>query len=266
MRWQSHSHGVSPFPGMDPYLESPELWSEVHNRLIVAIADNLSEQLSDAYRVAIEKRTYFSESDESLMVGIPDVSVITQQTQPTRDIAPATAVIPRTVTVPMTEEVQERYLEIREVSSGAVVTAIELLSPKNKRTGEGRRAYEKKRYRVLASLTNLVEIDLLRRGKPLPVKGIERQGCYNVLVSRSDLRPRAELYEFGLQQSIPPFALPLKPEDGSLMVELQALLEGVYKRAKYYLAIDYNKPITPALSEAELAWVTLLLKEKRECD
>ncbi|MGC1309994.1 MAG: DUF4058 family protein [Phormidesmis sp.] len=48
----------SPFPGMDPYLEMPELWSEVHSRLIVAIADNLSEQLSDAYRVAIEKRTY----------------------------------------------------------------------------------------------------------------------------------------------------------------------------------------------------------------
>ncbi|PZO14106.1 MAG: hypothetical protein DCF25_15245 [Leptolyngbya foveolarum] len=101
MRWQSHSYGVSPFPGMNPYLESPELCTSLHSRLIVAIADNLSEQLSDAYRVAIEKRTYFSESDESLMVGIPDVSVITQQIQPTRDIAPATAVIPRTVTVPM---------------------------------------------------------------------------------------------------------------------------------------------------------------------
>ncbi|MEL7359939.1 MAG: DUF4058 family protein [Cyanobacteria bacterium J06560_6] len=26
------------FPGMDPYLESPELWPEVHSRLIVALA------------------------------------------------------------------------------------------------------------------------------------------------------------------------------------------------------------------------------------
>lgn len=29
---------VSPFPGMNPYLENPELWSEVHHRLITAIA------------------------------------------------------------------------------------------------------------------------------------------------------------------------------------------------------------------------------------
>jgi hypothetical protein len=29
----------SPFPGMDPYLENPEFWPGVHNRLIVAIID-----------------------------------------------------------------------------------------------------------------------------------------------------------------------------------------------------------------------------------
>ena len=247
---------------MDPYLEAPELWSEVHSRLIVAIADNLGEQLSDAYRVAIEKRTYLSSAEESLMVGIPDVSVVTQQTFPDRDVAPATAVMPRTVRVPMAEEVQERYLEIRDVSSGAVVTAIEVLSPKNKRSGEGRRAYEKKRHRVLASLTNLVEIDLLRGGRPLPIEGIERQGCYSILVSRSDLRPQAELYEFGLRQRIPQFLLPLKPEDGSLNVDLQVLLEGVYKRAKYHLAIDYARPVKPSLSEEELVWISALLKGK----
>ncbi|GAA6623346.1 DUF4058 family protein [Scytonema sp. NUACC26] len=28
----------SPFPGVDPYLEHPELWAEVHSRLIMAIA------------------------------------------------------------------------------------------------------------------------------------------------------------------------------------------------------------------------------------
>jgi hypothetical protein len=245
---------------MDPYLEAPELWSEVHSRLIVALADDLSEQLSDEYRVAIEKRTYLSDADESLMVGIPDVLVVTQKTQSKPSAAPAMAVIPKAVTIPMAEEVQERYLEIRDVRSGTIVTSVELLSPKNKCAGEGRRAYEKKRYRVLSSLTNLVEIDLLRGGKPLPVSGIERQGCYSILVSRSDLRPRAELYEFGLQQSIPPFLLPLKPDDSSLIVSLQKLLEGVYKRAKYHLAIDYSQSVKPALSESEKKWMDTLLQ------
>ena len=253
----------SPFPGMDPYLEMPELWRAVHSRLIVALADNLSEQLSDAYRVAIEKRTYFSESDESLMVGIPGVSVVSQQTQSAAEATSATAIMPRTVIVPMTEEVQEHYLEIRDVRSGAVVTAVELLSPKNKRAGEGRRAYEKKRYQVLASLNNLVEIDLLRGGRSLPVNrlnsGTADQDCYSILVSRSDLRPRAELYEFGLCQPIPLFALPLKPKEEALTVNLQTLLEGVYRRAKYYLAIDYRRPIKPALTAVERAWVDSLL-------
>lgn len=49
------------------------------------------------------------------------------------------------------EEVNERYLEIREVATGTVVTVIEILSPKNKRAGEGRVTYERKRNQVLAS-------------------------------------------------------------------------------------------------------------------
>jgi Protein of unknown function (DUF4058) len=35
----------SPLPGMNPFLESPELWSEFYSRMIVAIADALSENL-----------------------------------------------------------------------------------------------------------------------------------------------------------------------------------------------------------------------------
>ena len=32
----------SPFPGMDPYLEEPVLWSTLHQRLITYIADDLN--------------------------------------------------------------------------------------------------------------------------------------------------------------------------------------------------------------------------------
>ncbi len=56
----------SPFPGMDPYLEHPELWPEVHNRLIVAIADTLAPQLRPKYRVAIEKRVYHISGKEAI--------------------------------------------------------------------------------------------------------------------------------------------------------------------------------------------------------
>ena len=52
-------------------------------------------------------------------------------------------------------------------STQAVVTAIEILSPTNKLDSRGRSQYMAKRRKVLASATNLVEIDLLRAGEPM---------------------------------------------------------------------------------------------------
>lgn len=49
----------SPFPGMDPHLENTKVWSEVHSRLIVAIADAIAVPLRPKYQVAIEKRTSY---------------------------------------------------------------------------------------------------------------------------------------------------------------------------------------------------------------
>ena len=45
----------NPLWGMNPYLENPELWRSVHNRLIVVIADLLTPQLLPKYLVPIEK-------------------------------------------------------------------------------------------------------------------------------------------------------------------------------------------------------------------
>ncbi len=61
----------SPFPGMNPYLENPELWPEIYHRLISAIslrhgfayADNIESNLPPQYRVAIEKRIYLCEGE-----------------------------------------------------------------------------------------------------------------------------------------------------------------------------------------------------------
>lgn len=138
----------------------------------------------------------------------------------------------------------ERYLEIREVATGRVITAIELLSPKNKRPregGEGRIAYARKRNKVLSSATHLVEIDLLRSGQPFPVDS-DDLGDYRILISRSDRRPTADLYAFTLQQEIPAIPVPLLPGEPEPILALQPLLNYVYAKGRYQLAIDYGKP------------------------
>lgn len=252
---------ASPFPGMDPYLENPELWSAVYSRLIVAIADELVDHVSEKYRVEVEKRVYFSSDEESLLVGIPDVAVATGRstvnTLSTKTIS--LPVQPERVTVPLAEEVTERYLEIREVSTGMVVTVIELLSPKNKRSGEGRIAYLRKRNQVLSSVSHLVEIDLLRGGTPLPMSR-ENPSDYRILVSRADQRPMADLYRFSLQQPIPPFPVPLLPGEEEPILDLQPLLRRIHEKGRYHLAIDYRQPLIPALSEADQNWVAMLLE------
>jgi hypothetical protein len=119
----------SPFPGMNPYLENPELWTEVHHRLITAIAIAITLPLRPKYRVAIEKRTYLSEGDQSIEVGIPDVSVLSQTaTRPTRSPITTLPELSESITVPlpMPQEIREGYLEIREVATGRVVTVIEI--------------------------------------------------------------------------------------------------------------------------------------------
>jgi Protein of unknown function (DUF4058) len=232
----------NPFPGMNPYLEEPELWHQVHNRLIVALADELTPQIVPNYRVAIEERIYTSVAD-SLLVGVADISVSR------RDISESTATLvtptltqPTKVIVPVPEEVTERYLEVRSTQTNEVITVIEILSPKNKRSGGGREAYESKRQKILASTTNFVEIDLLRAGESMPILGAIRKD-YCILICKGDRRPEADLYTFGIQEKIPPFSIPLKKHDREPIIDLQKLLNEVYTRARFDLAIDYSIPL-----------------------
>jgi Protein of unknown function (DUF4058) len=251
----------SPFPGMNPYLENPDLWSEVHSRLIVAIADAIAPNLHPQYYVAIEKRTYLSEIEDSVLVGIPDVALVSKlrPNQPRSTVTLAAQTEAISVTVPQPEEVQERYLEIREVGTNTVVTVVEIISPKNKRAGVGREAYERKRKQVLASLTNLVEIDLLRSGKPMRI--IENiKSDYRILISRVNSRPKASLYAFSVRDEIPSFVLPLHSSEGEPLVELQSLLNGIYERAGYELRIDYTQPSQPPLKAEDAVWADELLR------
>ncbi|MEQ9486748.1 DUF4058 family protein [Coleofasciculus sp. F4-SAH-05] len=257
----------NPFPGMNPYLEHPEIWPGIHHWLIVELARSLSPQLRPKYRVAVEVRLYETAGEQSLLVGIPDLTVKGSQAttkQPMSNVAVAPSPTqPKTVQVPVPETIKQGYLEVREVATGEVVTVIEILSPINKRSGEGRDKYETKRHKIFGSSTHLVEIDLLRKGKPMPVYHSNGQTHYRILVSRGDCRPQADLYAFNLPDTIPSFPLPLKSGDAEPVVDLQVLLNNVYEQASYDLAIDYTQEPVPPLLADERVWVNTVLTEQQ---
>lgn len=256
----------SPFLGMNPYLENSLFWSEVHNLLIAAIFRNLNPQLRPKYKVAIEKRVYQTTDENSLLVGVTDVAVQSIQKVPLPQKASISVTSPSveaiTVDVTMPETVEESYLEVRDVATQEVVTVIEIISPKNKRRGEGRNAYAKKRLQVLGSYTNLVEIDLLRDGKPIQQIQNNVQTDYRILVSRALKRPKADLYAFNLTDMIPFYPLPLSEIDPEPLLDIQPLINQLYEEGNYDLVIDYTQePVSP-LSQENAVWVDRVLKEK----
>ena len=96
------------FPGMNPYLEHPSLWAEVHSWLIVQLARFLNPTLIPKYRAAVEKRVYL----DSLLVGIPDASVFPgkAKAKPNSGVTTEALSKPMRVMIPLTEEITERYL------------------------------------------------------------------------------------------------------------------------------------------------------------
>ncbi|MEC4812197.1 MAG: DUF4058 family protein [Scytonema sp. PMC 1069.18] len=257
----------SPFPGMNPYLENPALWSGIHHRLITAIANDLAPKIRPNYIAAIEERVYEMSGEASLLVGVPDVSIQSSKkpspTLPSSVTSTApTLAQPIEVTLPLLEALTESYLEIRSVKTGEVITVIEVLSPKNKQSIVGRLQYETKRQKIFRSNTHLVEIDLLRQGKSMPILEKEINSDYQILVSRSNIRPKAELYQFNLQDKIPQFLLPLRLDDTEPVVDLQKLLHEIYDQGGYDLRLDYSRSPVPNLSESDVAWTEELLKRE----
>lgn len=108
---------------------------------------------------------------------------------------------------------------------------------------------------MLRTRTNLVEVDLLRAGDPMPVVGPVTRCDYRILVSRGARRPRAQLYAWNVPQPIPAFPLPLLPDDGEPVVDLGAILAALYNRARCDLSLDYTEPPVPPLTSDAEAWV-----------
>lgn len=255
----------SPFPGMDPYLEHPSLWPNVHQRLITYASDALQAQLAPRYYVSIGERVYLEAPERSVY---PDLWVV--ERGGTRATT-TSALEPDRPIVVVVEPVERRevFIEIQDPAAGhRVVTVIEVLSPSNKQPGEGRELYLRKQAEVLASDVHLVEIDLLRAGAPtvaLPPSPAGARG-YRVVVTRATDRTRRELYQVSIRDRLPRVAIPLRPTDPDAVLDLQAVLDEAYAKGAYGLRVDYTAPPVPPLEGDDAVWARELLSRPDAAD
>ena len=158
----------------------------------------------------------------------------------------------------------ERYLEILDATDGnRVVTMIEYLSVSNKVDGQGRELYLRKRNDCQAAGVNVVEIDLQRRGVPTTLGDPYLQEAgdppdYHGSVWRAAVRETVECYPMRLRDPLPVIAIPLRPDDGDVALDLQELINLAYRRGRYE-ATAYRKRPKPAFSEDDEEWIDSVL-------
>lgn len=253
------------FPGMDPYIEN-QAWEDFHTRMIVTLSDQIVPTVQPKYFVRAEQRVYVERGgSRAPQIMRADIGVATaQSTRPHRDRAATVGTIePIDVLLGLPEEVVEPFLTIRDRSSLEVVTVIELLSPSNKRPGSvGRAEYIAKRDAILNTRANLVEIDLVRGGTPIPTDSPLPDTEYRVLVSRARRRPIAEAYCWGLRDLTARVPIPLSGDDTDASIDLQSAIELVYERAGYRHSIDYDVSPDPQLRDEDRMWAQSLLSNR----
>lgn len=257
----------SPFPGMDPYIEDPEIWSDFHLDLAAEIRTRLNQVIQPSYVARLTPRVTYEvvEIAKTRMVR-PDVGV--WQTQPSSGTQrTATVIIPPAPTTSVVKlEVPLRLadVEVRKAGTLELVTAIEILSPVNKQPShDAYHDYLRKRRELLRSSAHLLEIDLLRGGQRPPLEAPVDSAPYYVTLSRADNRPVVEVWPIQLATALPLLPVPLLEPDPDAPLDLAATVAAIYERGGYATLIDYHlPPPPPKLTDAELVWLNTLLHEQ----
>ena len=258
----------SPFPGMDPYLEAADGFRDFHDSLIVSLKYDLQPRLPDGYFVRTNRRLSLEGVEAAKF---PDLAVRGEDRPPEAAGFAATLAVgsPVVVDSAAVEPEYQTNLEITERTARGdrLLTAVEVLSPTNKRTGDDARgSYLQKQREYLASGVSLMEIDLLRGGVHSTAVDSESLVAtagphdYHVCLRHSASPERAVTYVCTLRDSLPVIAVPLGEAATPRTVSLQTVFTQCYDLSGYRQEIDYaNAPPPPDLSPADAAWCDELL-------
>jgi hypothetical protein len=211
----------SPFPGMDPYLEDPEVWPGFHDKLVNETVAVLQPQL--------RHRGYYVDSGQRVLL----------------------------------LEVRESFVDIFDSTSHEVVTGIEFVSPTHKSNSEGRARYVQKQADTRTDGIHLVEIDYIRRARPIvdvPAAILDELPPYDYLVHLGRRRTAdCELYAIRLRDRLPRVRIPLKDADEDAVLDLQEVFDRSHAIGPYPERLDYSQPPSTPFDPDDEAWAHELL-------
>jgi hypothetical protein len=258
----------SPFPGMDPYIEASDIWSDFHGDLAAEMRAELNRVLQPRYVARLTPHVTYDIVEIAERHNIrPDIGV--WQPQPpsgaaTSEMAVITA-MPVESVVAIELPLRLYTVEVRETDTLRLVTSIEILSPVNKRPShEAYHDYQRKRRALLRSETHVLELDILRSGERPRLERPVPPAPYYVTLSRVNRRPYVDVWPIQLWEKLPVLPVPLLGPDPDATLDLSAVTAAVYERGAYARLIDYHRsPPPPTLSDAEAAWLDEHLRAQR---
>jgi hypothetical protein len=257
---------------MDPWLEAPGVFPDVHDTLISLLREAINSVLPEPYLARSRTRIFV----ERPRPREPDVSVSSMKrtTKPkggtaTRERVSLHRMTP-VHTSTMLGDYEQPYLDILTSRGERLVTSIEVLSPINKRAGStGRKSYLVKQKRTLNAGVSLVEIDLLRGGQhttavlPEPLHAVVPDFDYHIAVSGAVIDPTQYPAAFRLRDRLPIVEIPLDPGTEPIAIELQPLLDRCYDSGNYRRSQLYEQMPIPALTDEQSKWAQAVLKTAR---
>jgi hypothetical protein len=254
---------------MDPYIEAREIWTDFHSNLAPEIQGQLNRVIQPRYVARLNATVTYEAVEIAEARGVrPDLGVWQKRDVPPGTIPAGAAITSAPVESRIAQELPLRLVtvEVRRVETLELVTAIEILSPVNKRPGhDAYKEYRRKRRELLRSSVHLLEIDLLRGGERPPLEDSVPEASYYIMLSRADRRPKVEVWPIQLREQLPTIPVPLLEPDPDAAIELNVAVASVYERGGYSVLIDYRRPPPPPpLGESEGQWLhEQLAAEKR---
>jgi hypothetical protein len=267
----------SPFPGMDPFLETNPIFQELHTQMLAQMQALLQPQLRPKYVARLERHLSEGSVWDSPSTAVslhrkePDVTIVSRSAG--RAHTGSTALLAQP-TASAAEELDVDELELRKQRRIVIyvqdrprlaVTGIELLSPGNKQSGAvARERYLEKRASALHGGLHWVEIDLLRGGvrppTPVPLPESKDYLCY--VAQATETGWNHLLYAWALRDPLPVLPIPLLGED-RVQLDLGACLAVAYERTAADDEVDYGAaPPPPPLGRSETTWMDQVLRER----
>jgi hypothetical protein len=266
----------SPFPGMDPFLETNPIFQELHTQMLAEMQALLQPQLRPKYVARLER--HLSEGSVwdapqgavTLERKEPDLTIVSRSAGRKHTGSAATLAEPAASAA---EDLDADELELRRQRRIVIyvqerprlaVTGIELLSPGNKLPGAvAQQRYLEKRASALHGGLHWVEIDLLRGGArpPMPVPVPESAHYLTYVAQATPTGWNHLLYAWALRDPLPVLPVPLLGTDQA-QLDIGHCFAVAYERIAADDEVNYAaEPPLPALGKSDGTWLGQLLRE-----